>query len=159
MVLGFLSGTAAAALTVTSHAFVDGGRIPDAYTCAGADDAPPIAWDAGPPGTVSYALIVDDPDAPRRTFLHWATWNLVQTRAGAGVDMTGTRSARNDFGTLGYRGPCPPRGHGDHRYHFRVYALDTGLSVPEGAPRHALEAAMRGHVLAEGVLVGLYGRR
>jgi Raf kinase inhibitor-like YbhB/YbcL family protein len=159
MILGFISGTAAATLSLTCSAFSDGERIPVAYTCDGADDPPPLAWSPGPSGTASYVVIADDPDAPGRTFLHWTAWNLRDPRAGAGVDTSGARSGRNDFGTLGYRGPCPPRGHGDHRYHFRVYALDRALTLPEGARRTELEAAMRGHVLAEGVLVGTYGRR
>jgi Raf kinase inhibitor-like YbhB/YbcL family protein len=160
MILGFLSGTATAALTVESPAFEDGGRIPAEYTCDGADSPPPLLWSAGPEGTAGYVVSLDDPAAPGRIFLHWSRWNLPSPRAGGGASTpAGARTGRNDFGTLGYCGPCPPVGHGDHRYHVRVYALDTRVKLADGASRVQLEAAMRGHVIAEGLLVGVYGRR
>jgi Raf kinase inhibitor-like YbhB/YbcL family protein len=158
MILALLStARAGTILSVTSPAFAHGERIPQAHTCEGADTSPPLRWDAGPEGTLSYVLIVDDPDAPRGTFLHWTAWNLNtnQLEAGATADMV---QGRNDFGNLAYGGPCPPRGHGEHRYQFHVYALDAKLSVPAGATRMELEAAMARHVRAQGLLLGTYRR-
>jgi hypothetical protein len=164
-----------AVLEVRSDAFAQGGRIPVAYTCEGADLSPPLSWSPGPDGTRSYALLVDDPDAPppprwtatrRFTWLHWTVWDLTTTRLDAGAlakrgeadadpALRSARQGRTDFGRNGWGGPCPPRGHGDHRYHFRVYALDRLLGLPDGATRAQLETAMAGHVLAQGLLVGV----
>ena len=159
----------AAVLEVRSDAFAHGGRIPVAYTCEGADLSPPLQWSPGPPGTVSYALVVDDPDAPppprwnasrRYAWLHWTAWDLRVTHLGTGANLTAldARQGRTDFGGVGWGGPCPPRGHGDHRYHFRVYALDRALGLTDGATRAQLEASMAGHVLAQGLLVGVCSR-
>ncbi len=151
------SAARAATLHVTSTAFEDGARIPRAHTCEGADLSPPLAWSAGPRGTVAYAVIVDDPDAPRSTFVHWLAWNMYSTFLTVG-QQDGMLQGRNDFGRDAYGGPCPPVGHGDHRYRFQVYALDAVLRLATGAPRKQVDAAMAGHVLASGTLIGRYRR-
>ncbi len=151
-------------LQVKSSAFSHGERIPEKYTADGPDVSPPISWEGVPEGTASIAVICDDPDAPRGTWVHWLIWNIPAESQGLpeGVPPDrelpdGSRQGTNDFGRIGYGGPAPPPGT-PHRYYFRVYALDTRLDVPAGARRDALESAMRGHVLAQGELMGTYGR-
>ncbi len=144
-------------LNLTSTAFEDGARIPRAHTCEGADLSPPLAWTEGPRGTAGYALVVDDPDAPRATFVHWVAWNIHSTFLTVG-QQGGMLQGRNDFGRDAYGGPCPPTGHGDHRYRFNVYALDTALALQAGATQKQLDHAMAGHVLARGTLTGRYRR-
>jgi len=148
-------------LTTTSF---EGSQIPAKFTCSGAGISPQLAWSAIPAGTMSFALIVTDPDAPGRTFVHWVIYDLpAETRAlpeglpGLGQLADGSRQGRNDFDEIGYGGPCPP-GNSAHHYHFTLYALDAKLSLPVGETRAQLEAAMRGHVLARGELIGLYQR-
>ena len=162
MLIALVSHAAASTLTVWSDAFAPGGAIPRTYTCEGADVSPPLAWSAPPglPGDgrpASYALVVDDPDAPGGTFVHWLAWNIHVNTLPVG-DTYGMVQGRNDFGRIGYGGPCPPVGHGAHRYRFKVYALDVELSLPAGAGHVALERAMLGHVRAEGVVTGTYRR-
>jgi Raf kinase inhibitor-like YbhB/YbcL family protein len=118
----------------------------------------------GPAGTASFALIVTDPDAPGRTFVHWVIYDLpAETRIlpeglpGLGQLTDGPRQGRNDFGEIGYGGPCPP-GNSAHHYHFTLYALDAKLNLPVGATRAQVEAAIQGHILARGELIGLYQR-
>lgn len=154
-----------AALALSSPAFQEGERIPRRHTCDGGDRSPPLAWAEVPETTRSLALVVDDPDAPARSWVHWVYYDLPAELAGLPGSIpakerpeTGGVQGRNDFGTLGYAGPCPPRGP-EHRYVFRLYALDTILELPAGATRAALLAAMDGHVLASGRLVGTYRRR
>lgn len=151
-------------LRVESTAFANGGRIPAKYTADGPDVSPPLSWEGAPESTRSFAVICDDPDAPRGTWVHWLIWNIPPEKTGLpeGVPPDpelpdGSRQGTNDFGRIGYGGPAPPPGK-PHRYFFRVYALDTVLEVPPGARRPALEEAMRGHVLAYGELMGMYGR-
>jgi hypothetical protein len=141
-----------------------GSRIPAKFTCNGAGVSPQLAWSAPAAGTASFALIVTDPDAPGRTFVHWVLYDLA---AGAralpegvpaqGELADGSRQGRNDFGNIGYGGPCPP-GHTPHHYHFMLYALDAKLNLPVGATRAQVEAAMKGHILASGELVGVFQR-
>jgi Raf kinase inhibitor-like YbhB/YbcL family protein len=157
-------GQSAMAFTVTSPAFASGATIPNAYTCQGADISPPLNWSGQPNQTTSFALIVDDPDAPVGTWVHWLMWNIPgainllpenvskQERVAGGA-MQG----RNDFGKVGYNGPCPPPGHA-HRYYFRLYALDVKLTLPPGAKRKELDAAMQGHILAHAEYMGTYQR-
>jgi Raf kinase inhibitor-like YbhB/YbcL family protein len=149
---------------LTSMAFQPGATIPKQYTGDGADQSPPLRWSEPPKGTQSLALICDDPDAPRGTWVHWILFNLpAQTRElGEGVPTietlgTGTKQGKNDFGQIGYGGPAPPKGK-PHRYFFKLYALDVTLDLPPGATKTQLTDAMKGHVLAEGQLVGNYGR-
>jgi Raf kinase inhibitor-like YbhB/YbcL family protein len=150
-----------ATLRVTSTAFEHEGAIPARFTCDGEDASPPLSWSPGPDGTVSYALIVEDPDAPGGTWVHWVAWNLVEPRLREGVApedvlADGTRQGRNSWKRTGYGGPCPPSG--THRYWFRVLALDKTLELPASSDAAALKAATRGHVLARGELLGLYTR-
>lgn len=146
--------------------FHEGGYIPVEFTCDGEDINPPIFIGHIDPKVKSLVIIVDDPDAPGGTFTHWIAWNIPPLgEIPKGVPKEGVVEApirmvqgRNDFGRIGYGGPCPPRGK-PHHYHFRVYALDTELDLPAGASRKELERAMEGHVLQWGELVGLYERR
>jgi Raf kinase inhibitor-like YbhB/YbcL family protein len=144
-------------LTLRSPAFGHEQVIPSKYTCDGDDIHPPLAIDSIPEGTVSLALIVDDPDAPNGTWDHWLVWNMpgALTRIGEGDAPEGVRGV-NSWGRLGYGGPCPP--NGEHRYLFKVYALDTLLELPEGASKAQLLAAMQGHVLESTTLMGCYTR-
>jgi Raf kinase inhibitor-like YbhB/YbcL family protein len=151
-------------LAVQSPAFAAGTTIPRQYTCDGADQSPPLTWSGAPAHAASLALIVQDPDAPGGTFTHWVVFNLPPSPAelAAGAPKTtvlpnGARQGRNDFRRVGYGGPCPPRGS-PHHYHFQLYALDTPLNLTPGASASEVRTAMRGHVLASGELVGLYGR-
>jgi len=150
-------------LAVTSQAFGSGERIPSKYTCDGEDISPPISWSGAPEETRSYALIVYDVDAPAGTFTHWVIFNIPTAESGLqeGVPTVGTLSSgaiqgRNAFGKIGYAGPCPPSG--THRYLFHLYALDTLLSLQAGATKHDVLEAMKGHILAEDEVVGLYSR-
>ncbi|MEF8775402.1 MAG: YbhB/YbcL family Raf kinase inhibitor-like protein [Haloarculaceae archaeon] len=154
-------------LTVTSPAFETGGTIPTEYTGDGADRSPPLSIGGVPAEAVTLALVVDDPDAPSGTFVHWLLWNVPGDRADipAGVpqretvaDLGGARQGTNGFDELGYRGPLPPSGDGPHTYRFTVYALDTDLNVEAGARRDHLEEALAGPILASGRLSGEYER-
>jgi Raf kinase inhibitor-like YbhB/YbcL family protein len=143
---------------LTSSAFAQGAPIPRRYSCDGQDVAPPLDWRAVPKEAVSLALIVDDPDAPTGTFTHWLAWGM-DPASGRLAEAEGPpREGRNDFGRVGYRGPCPPGGHGAHRYFFRLYALDRELPVRSGVGRRDLERAMKDRVLEVAELVGTYRR-
>jgi len=151
-------------LSLTSNAFADGDAIPALYTCDGRDISPPLAWSGAPAGTKSLVLIVDDPDAPdpkapRMTFVHWVVYNLPSDSVGlaeAGHLPAGAIAGTNDFQRTRYGGPCPPIGN--HRYFFKLYALDTVLSNVGQAAKAQVERAMSGHVLAEAQLLGTYQR-
>jgi Raf kinase inhibitor-like YbhB/YbcL family protein len=152
--------------TLESPAFVQNGSIPSAYTCEGGDTSPALKWSGAPAGTKSFALIVDDPDAPdpaapKMTWVHWVLYNIPASTHSLGEDAAkglpaGTKSGANDWKRNDYGGPCPPIGQ--HRYFHKLYALDTTLTL-ENANKPALEKAMKGHVLAEAVLVGTYKKR
>ncbi len=151
-------------MEIRSPAFVQGAPIPSKFTCDGADVSPPLTLSAAPAKTGSLALIVDDPDAPMGTWVHWVAWNipagataLRENLAKQAALPDGARQGINDFGRAGYGGPCPPSG--THRYVFRLYALDTTLDLPAGTTRKNLEAGMQGHVLAKAELMGTYARR
>lgn len=148
-------------LGLTSSAFEHEGTIPVRCTCDGDDASPPLAWKPGPAGTVSYALVADDPDAPMGTWVHWVAWNITGTELREAVPPSeelpdGMRQGRNSWRRAGYGGPCPPSG--THRYYFRVYALDAAPRLPATTDKAGLLAALEGHVLAEGVLMGRYAR-
>lgn len=146
-------------LRLTSTAFEDGGTIPTRHTCEGEDLSPPLSWERVPEGAASLALVVEDPDAPSGTFTHWAAWDLDPA---AGIQPEGLGApteGRNDFSSDGWRGPCPPRGHGPHRYVFRLYALDCRLGLGPGADAASLQEALGGHVLASARLTGIFERR
>jgi Raf kinase inhibitor-like YbhB/YbcL family protein len=152
------------AIQLSSPAFAEGQRIPASHTADGADRSPELRWTAGPPKTQSFALICEDPDAPRGIWTHWVLFNLPADRTnlaeGQPADQElpgGARQGKNDFGNLGYGGPSPPRGK-PHRYYFKLYALDTKVDLPAGATRQQVLEASKGHVIAEGQLMGLYGR-
>jgi Raf kinase inhibitor-like YbhB/YbcL family protein len=141
-----------------SGSFEHAQAIPKRHTCDGEDLSPPLRWTNAPDETRSLALLVDDPDAPSGVFTHWVAWGLVPGVGGLGEAEPAPREGRNDFGTDGYRGPCPPRGHGRHRYVFRLYALDGDLDLRPGAGKADLEQAIEGHVLTIAELVGTYER-
>ena len=147
----------AAAFVLSSPSFHAGGPIPGRFTCAGANVSPPLAWTAGPRGTRSFALRLDDPDAPGGTFTHWTLWGLEASARMLPAHVSSASQGRNSFGEIGYGGPCPPQGP-RHHYVFRVYALDRRLDLRRGASLAQFAAALRGHVLATAVLVGVYGR-
>jgi Raf kinase inhibitor-like YbhB/YbcL family protein len=144
---------------ITSSAFADGDQIPEKHSCDGDNVSPPLEWSNLPPDTTSLALIVDDPDAPSGTFVHWLAWGLDPGDSGLGEGEAAPAEGTHGFGDRGYAGPCPPPGHGPHRYFHRLYALDEKLDLPDGASREQLEAALEGHVLATAQLIGTYERR
>ena len=152
-------------LAMRSSAFEDGGTIPLRFTCDGEEQSPPLAWDRAPEGTTSLALMVHDPDAARGDFTHWVLFNLppgtteIAAGVGSGGELPGgARQGRNDFGKLGYGGPCPPAGPA-HGYVFGLTALDAALDLPEGATREQVEWAMAGHVRAQAQLTARYARQ
>jgi Raf kinase inhibitor-like YbhB/YbcL family protein len=157
-----------ASLTVQSPAFAAGRLIPRRYSGDGEDLSPPLSWSSPPPGTRELALIVDDPEAPSaEPWVHWVLYNLAaDTRELAeGVHQrerppfpAGAIQGVNSWGTVGYRGPAPPRGHGVHHYHVAVFALDAPLGLPVGLDKTRLLEAMAGHVMASGELVGTFER-
>lgn len=143
-------------LSVSSSAFNHEEFIPGKYTCEGADVNPPIDIAGIPHDAKTLALIVDDPDAPRQTWVHWVVWNIPVTQHLKENHVPGTEGW-NDFGRVNWGGPCPPSGI--HRYFFKLYALDTVLELPAGATKGELEKAMAGHILAYGELIGLYQKK
>ncbi|MDH3230432.1 MAG: YbhB/YbcL family Raf kinase inhibitor-like protein [Alphaproteobacteria bacterium] len=152
-------------LTLTSTAFADGARIPEIYSCDGADISPPLGWSGAPAGTRSFALLCDDPDAPGGTWTHWAAFDIGADATGLresypkGACVDAVRQAITDFGRPGYGGPCPPRRHGVHHYHFRVLALDVAqLDLPADATFGDVAEAAEAHVLDRASLVGTYSR-
>lgn len=152
------------AIQLTSSAFRDGQSIPTRHTCDGEDVSPPLAWSGIPAGTRSLALVCDDPDARAGTWVHWVVYGLPTsaTELTEGLPKTpelanGARQGTNDFRRVGYGGPCPPPGK-PHRYSFRLYAADIDLALPPGQPKDALMRALDGHILAQGQLLGTYGR-
>jgi Raf kinase inhibitor-like YbhB/YbcL family protein len=147
------------ALQVTSAAFPEGGTIPRKYTCEGENISPPLSWSGAPAGTRSLALVVDDPDAPRGDWVHWVLYGLPPGLAALEEGAPGVGAPGvNDYRRPGYAGPCPPPGPA-HRYFFKIYALDAPLDLKAGATKAELERAMKGHILAEGQLVGKYARK
>ena len=143
---------------ISSPAFLNGARIPRRYTCDGADVAPPLEWSGLPDGSKSVAIICEDPDAPSGPFTHWLLYDIPASKhrldEGASIGKAGV----NDFGNAKFGGPCPPQKDAAHHYHFRVYALDSESLGPAGLSTEAAREAMRGHVLAEGELTGIYKR-
>ena len=151
-------------MKLTSGAFREGQPIPDIHSCDGDDRSPPLTWSEVPVSTRSFALILDDPDAPRGTWIHWVLFNLpadaVELSPGVPTKpelKSGARQGVNDSGAVGYAGPCPPPGNAP-RYFFRLYALDCALNLPPGVKREAVDDAIAGHVLAESVLMETFKR-
>jgi len=151
------------AMQLTSTAFGHDCDIPERFTCNGANISPQLAWSGAPAGTRSFAVVCSDPDAPSGIWYHWAAFDIpVGTRELAenhSPKGTRVRQAINDFGRPGYGGPCPPRGHGSHHYHFTLYALDIEhLGVAVGAQCRDVVKAAKPHAIATANLVGLYAR-
>lgn len=148
-----------AKLDLTSEAFRDGQPIPTQFTCDGADEPPSLRWSDPPAGTKSFALVIDDPDAPSGTFRHWGVFDIpASARSLGGSERTGTE-VRNDFGKPGYGGPCPPKGHGPHHYHFKLFALDVDrLGLGADAKIADIEQSAGQHLLAQGELIATYER-
>lgn len=150
------------AFKLTSPAFSNGGSIDAEYTCEGRDTAPELQWSGAPPGTKSFALIVDDPDAPdpkapKMTYVHWVLYDIpasVTAIPKGGKAPAGSRAGLNDWKKTGYGGPCPPIGR--HRYFFKLYALDAMLGELKTATKAAVLDAMKGHVLGQAELMGTY---
>jgi Raf kinase inhibitor-like YbhB/YbcL family protein len=151
-------------LQVSSPAFSEGQPIPQKYTCDGNNISPPLAWTQPPADTKSMALIVEDVDAPGGVFTHWILYNLPAKEIALAENIArtatlndGGKQGKNSFGKIGYSGPCPPPGK-PHRYYFKIYALDVALKLLPAVSREDLLAAMNNHVVAEGQLMGTYGR-
>ena len=151
-------------ITLTSAAYQEGQRIPVRFTGEGDDVSPAMDWGEPPAGTKEWALLMDDPDAPTsEPWVHWVMYKIPLAARGlpegasksAAAGVQGTSS----FDAIGYNGPMPPKGHGTHHYHLRLYALDQPVTLPPGATKEALLAAMTGHILAMGELVGVYDRK
>jgi Raf kinase inhibitor-like protein, YbhB/YbcL family len=154
-------------ISITSSAFAPGAAIPSDFTCEGADTSIPLAWSGAPAGTKSYALIVDDPDAPdpqapKMTYVHWVLYDIpasvTSLAQGASARLpSGVRQGVNDWKRAGWGGPCPPVGR--HRYFFTLYALDTLLGDLGTPSKPALLSAMEGHIIGQGALMGTYQKR
>jgi Raf kinase inhibitor-like YbhB/YbcL family protein len=160
MLLAVIASFAAggARMKIISSAFQEGGNIPSKFTCDGSDTSPPLQITDVPPEAKSLVLIADDPDAPSGLFTHWLVWNIPrQTNSIAEGSAPKGVHGTNDFGKSGYRGPCPPPG--THRYSFKIFALDRELDLHSGARRSQVDAAMKGHVIAQGELMGHYSRK
>ncbi|MBD3241819.1 MAG: YbhB/YbcL family Raf kinase inhibitor-like protein [Chitinivibrionales bacterium] len=143
-------------MRLSSPAFSNAEPIPEKYTCRGEDISPPLTIEERPATAQTYALIVDDPDAPSGTWVHWVMYNFDSTDSieeGARPGVQGM----NDFRKTGYGGPCPPEG--THRYFFKLYALDSELNLPEGASKEQVERAMQGHIVESAQLVGTFTAR
>jgi len=147
-----------AKMKITSSAFQEGGNIPSKFTCDGVDSSPPLQIAEIPSSAKSLALIVDDPDAPSGLFTHWIVWNISpQTNEIAEGSAPKGVQGTSDFGKSGYGGPCPPPG--THRYYFKIFALDRELNLPSATKRNQLDAAIKGHVVAQAELMGRYSRK
>ncbi len=155
---------AAMSFQISTPAFSGGEMIPKKFTCDGPDVSPQLRWKGAPTGTHSFALIMDDPDAPVGTWVHWVLYNLPANtkELPEGVEKQeqldgGALQGHNDFRKIGYGGPCPPAGK-PHRYYFKLYAVDTKINLSAGATKPDLERAMKGHILGEAELMGRFGR-
>ncbi len=152
------------ALDIQSSVVDNKGYIPDRYTCDAQDFSPPLEFSDVPENTISFVLICDDPDAPFKIWVHWVVFNIPAETEGFSegilkqeLDQLSVIQGINDFGKVGYQGPCPPPGKA-HRYSFKLYALDTMLSLKEGVSKKDVIEAMQGHIIAEAKLVGIYQR-
>ncbi len=151
-------------MKLRSSAFEEGGAIPERFTCTGDDISPPLSWSEVPKETKSLVLIVDDPDAPGDTWVHWVMYGLspnankLDEQVPPEEEAGGARQGLNDFGNIGYGGPCPPPGPA-HRYFFKLYAVDTDMQLPAGATKAEVLRSIEGHILEEAELVGRFGRR
>ena len=148
-------------ITLTSSAFKEGEMIPQSHTCEGKNISPDLSWSSLPEKAQSIALITDDPDAPHGTFVHWVVFNIpahiTSLSEGVNIDALGGIEGITNYKQNGYKGPCPPSG--THRYFFKIYALDTKLNLDNQTDKEKLLAAMQGHILAEGQLMGRYKKQ
>jgi len=146
--------------SLSSPTFINNGLMPARYTCDGDNISPALNWNSVPPRTKSFALLVKDPDAPSGNWVHWVIFNIPPSERSlpeaSDAPLKGEVMGVNDFGNMGYGGPCPPSG--THRYIFRLYALDTVLDLGQAAKAQSVEAALNGHVLDKAELIGLYSR-
>ena len=147
------------AMKLSSPDFSDGGNIPERFTCQGKDVSPTLTIGGVPKEAKSLVLIVDDPDAPAGNFTHWLMWNILPTLTEIVGNKPPSHAVQgvNDFGKNNYRGPCPPPGI--HRYFFKLYALDTTLALPPTSKRKVVDAAIKGHIIADATLMGMYSRK
>ncbi|HTO62941.1 MAG TPA: YbhB/YbcL family Raf kinase inhibitor-like protein [Bradyrhizobium sp.] len=148
-------------MKLVSSAFADGATIPRRFTCDGENLSPPLKWSGAPAGTRSFVLLCDDPDAPAGTWHHWAAYDIPPTTSELSADVSNAtiKEAVNDFHQTGYGGPCPPHGHGPHRYHFRLLALSNDhVRAKANASCRDIEREARKLALAEAILVGRYER-
>jgi hypothetical protein len=147
-------------LSLTSNAFQNGQPIPAQFTCDGADQTPLLNWSEPPAGTKSFALVIDDPDAPSGTFRHWGVYDIPASARAIGGGQRIGNEVNNDFGKPGYGGPCPPKGHGPHHYHFKLFALNVDkLDIGAGAKVADVEIAATRHAIGQGELIGTYERK
>lgn len=157
----FSYGVNAMAFELSSPSFGPGGRIPEKYTCDGNNISPPLFWKEAPSGTKSYVLIMEDPDAPAGTWDHWVLFNIPATATSLDENLQqlpqGTMQGNNSWNKLGYGGPCPP--DREHRYFFKLYALDKILSLNEGSSKPEIEKAMQGRILGTAELMSKYERK
>ena len=150
-------------IKLTSTAFKEGEAIPRQFTCDGVNISPPLEWSGVPKTAKTIAIIADDPDAPSGTWVHWVLYNLPAENIGIVENLPANENLRaggfhgkNDFGNIGYGGPCPPTG--SHRYFFKIYAVDSELPLKAGATKAEVEKALEGHILAQGQLMGIHRR-
>jgi len=147
-------------INLTSDAFAEGQAIPQQYSCDGANQSPRLSWGEPPQGTKSFALVIDDPDAPSGTFRHWGAYDIPASARSIGAGEKVGTEVSNDKGTSGYTGPCPPRGHGVHHYHFKLFALDVDrLDVGQSARVVDVENAASKHAIGHGELIGTFERK
>jgi Raf kinase inhibitor-like YbhB/YbcL family protein len=147
-------------LSLASDAFSDGQPIPIEYSCDGANKSPALRWGDPSTGTKSFALVIDDPDAPNGTFRHWGVYDIPASTRSIGTGQQVGTEVANDFGKFGYGGPCPPKGHGPHHYHFKLFALDVDrLNLGSGAKVVDVENEAAKHAIAQGELIGTYERK
>lgn len=162
LIMSAILSSAAQALSISSPAFADGDNLPEKYSCNGEDISPPIVISDAPVGTQSFVLIMDDPDAPNGTWLHWVLYNvpanvttISEQASTKPVWEDGTMQGRNDWSDAKYGGACPP--DGTHRYFFKIYALDKVLDLKKKASLNKVRKAMKGHILAEAKMMAKYG--
>lgn len=157
-ILGLTMSLSSTNFSLTSPAFNHRGAIPSTYTCEGKNISPELVWHNAPAGTSSFALIVDDPDAPGTIFVHWIIYNIPASSNGLAKNIQSGefKQGTNSFNTETWSGPCPPSG--THRYFFTLYALDTQLTFPGNVTKEELLKAMQGHILAQTQLIGLYAK-
>jgi len=146
-------------MKITSSAFQEGGAIPEKFSKNGQNVSPELRIEGVPADAKGFAVIVDDPDAPGGLFTHWLVWNIdpKTTQIAEGSAPAGAAQGKNDFGEIGYGGPQPPSG--THRYYFKVFALNGALDLKPGARRKDVDAAMKGHIIAQGQLMGRYSKK